>query len=59
PTSVNSLFRIPRKSSSQEVTTKPKTEPTTTTTNTSSSPVLGKAPLLPTPGNNNIATMQK
>ncbi|CAF0928291.1 unnamed protein product [Rotaria sp. Silwood1] len=48
-TPVNSLFRIPRKSSSQEVTAKPKNEPTTTTTNTSSSPVLSKAPLLPTP----------
>ncbi|CAF2728949.1 unnamed protein product [Rotaria sp. Silwood2] len=30
-TPVNTLFRIPRKSSSQEVTTKPKAEPTTTT----------------------------
>ncbi len=29
PTSVNSLFRIPRKSSSQEVTVKPKIEPGT------------------------------
>ncbi|UJR28283.1 hypothetical protein I4U23_009531 [Adineta vaga] len=42
------LFRIPRKSSSQEVTAKIKTEPGTI--NNNSSPVLSKTPLLPTPG---------
>ncbi|CAF0923989.1 unnamed protein product [Adineta ricciae] len=40
-------FRIPRKSSSQEVTAKSKTEPGTISNN--SSPGLSKTPLLPTP----------
>ncbi|CAF2107926.1 unnamed protein product [Rotaria magnacalcarata] len=47
PISVNPSFRIPRKSSSQEVAAKLKVEPIAPASN--ASPALPKTPLLPTP----------